>query len=85
MFKTSLKAASVKCDTSRRVTKGGRGVSLPCNFLKIGKSALIWGKMPWLLSSMGKMSHLKYNFLEFQAKKLRFFPCGALLSLVVDK
>ena len=29
---------------------------------KIGKSVLIWGKMPWLWSSTGKISHLKCNF-----------------------
>ena len=44
---------------SRRVTRGGEeGEVSPVLFQKLGKSALICRKVPWLWSSMGKTSHL---------------------------
>ena len=60
-----------------RVTRGGGEVS-PAFFRKSEKGALIWEKMPWLRSSMGKISHLKCNFYEFPGKNI-----GDILSCVV--
>ena len=50
----------------------------PTFFRKSEKGALIWGKIPWLRSSMGKISHLKCNFYESPGKNI-----GDILSCVV--
>ena len=42
---------------------GGGGGGLPSPFSKIGKKCpVLVEKMPWLWSSTGKISHLKWNF-----------------------
>ena len=39
--------------------------------------------MPWSVSSMGKISHLKYNFQEFPDKKIGdFYPAGLFLLVL---
>ena len=59
----------------RRITRGGRGEVSPAFSQKLGKSALILEKMPWLWPSWVKFfkNHLKYSFKSFQEKKTQFF------------
>ena len=65
----------------RHVTRVGECGGLPCPFSKIGKKCPNLGKK-W--SSMGKISHLKYNFKEFPVKKIGdLFPAG-LFFLVLQ-
>ena len=53
--------------------EGGRGELSNVVFWKSEKSALIWGKIPRLWSSMGKIYHLKCNIYKFPGKKLVIF------------
>ena len=62
----------------RSVTRGGRGVVFPALFRKLEKVPKFWEKIPLLLSSMGKISHLKLNFKSFQAKKPEIFSLHGL-------
>ena len=52
----------------RHRTRGRKGWCLPFPFSKMGKSSLIWKKIPWLWSSMGKM-----KFLRIYREKNRYF------------
>ena len=59
----SVSVEQIKFSYIRRTTRGGEGGEVsPALFWKLEKSALIWGKMPWLGSYMAKLSHLKCNF-----------------------
>ena len=54
---------TLKTYVPRRVTRWGSAGRSPLPFFENWKkSALLLGKMPWLWSTMGKVSHLKWNF-----------------------
>ena len=64
--------------TNRRVTRGGRGGGLPCPFLKIGKSALIFGKNILIVINyvLGPFFLVLYMIAYQSALISRKLPCS---------
>ena len=61
------------------------GGDLPCPFLKIGKSASIFGKKALIVSILGLNIPIFKVLRLSRGKSSKIFPCGAFFSCVFDE
>ena len=66
----------------KHVTKGGGGRSTLSFFKNWKNVPQLFGKMSWLRSSIGEISHWKCQFKSFQEKKSEFFPAETFFLIL---